>query len=617
MPAEAGSRLSGILSRYGERPELDLRHAPPGRKYRRIARWIQAWTSHSASVAEGSARRSSPRSSPSIVASTASGSLRRAGKRGVDTALEFVVIAHRAVSISRIRSALRSGPSAPASRWTPGSYEARSPGGASSCRVRSTMLAAALGERRCARRRARRSRPRPRIVRAVVDGSAPVAQQRRTSSSAPPASIASVRCSIRRVQLVARPVEREHARRHAQLLAPQPVGLGAQARAAARELERRARRAGGRSGGSRAAARGSRRASSACAAVAPLAVVQRSSTAARTRRSTRGGRAQVDERRAQVEPGAAGRGSASAPRARTSSIAACASAAYSPTEPDVVERPDADEAVRRPRHARRRVGWAVSTGSPRTGRIASAATISPPPRSASASAVADLPEAVGAEDGDDRVHRSGDGGDGRRAAERHRRRPTRSAPCGTSPGSAPAPGRSRSCSCGSCRARALDRCATCPRRAPHCRVPTSAWLRASAWAWIRSTSRSSRSCLTSSGTWLSMRRGIGAAARRVDERERVVVSDLVDDLERLAEVVLGLAGEADDDVGRQREARNLRRAGARRGRRSARASRCGASRAGSASSPTAAAGGRARRPHAHSRCAAMTSSRMSFGCGLV
>src|SRR4029453_17344945 len=48
----------------------------------------------------------------------------------------------------------------------------------------------------------------------------------------------------------------------------------------------------------------------------------------------------------------------------------------------------------------------------------------------------------------------------------------------------------------------------------------------------------------------------GAPAWRVDERERAVVGDLLHDLERLLEVALGLAGEADDDVGRQREVRD-------------------------------------------------------------
>ena len=43
--------------------------------------------------------------------------------------------------------------------------------------------------------------------------------------------------------------------------------------------------------------------------------------------------------------------------------------------------------------------------------------------------------------------------------------------------------------------------------------------------------------------------GLGAVARRVDEGVRAVVADLFDDLERLAEVGLRLAWEADDDVG--------------------------------------------------------------------
>ncbi len=46
--------------------------------------------------------------------------------------------------------------------------------------------------------------------------------------------------------------------------------------------------------------------------------------------------------------------------------------------------------------------------------------------------------------------------------------------------------------------------------------------------------------------------GLGAAPRRVDERERAVVADLLGHLERLLEVLLGLPREADDDVGRQR-----------------------------------------------------------------
>src|SRR5206468_2531383 len=45
----------------------------------------------------------------------------------------------------------------------------------------------------------------------------------------------------------------------------------------------------------------------------------------------------------------------------------------------------------------------------------------------------------------------------------------------------------------------------------------------------------------------------GALPRRVDERVRAVEADLLDYLERLAEVVLGLAWKAHDDVGRERE----------------------------------------------------------------
>src|SRR5436190_8506204 len=45
----------------------------------------------------------------------------------------------------------------------------------------------------------------------------------------------------------------------------------------------------------------------------------------------------------------------------------------------------------------------------------------------------------------------------------------------------------------------------------------------------------------------------GPLARRVHKRERALVAHLVDHFERLLEVALGLAGEADDDVGRQRE----------------------------------------------------------------
>ena len=45
---------------------------------------------------------------------------------------------------------------------------------------------------------------------------------------------------------------------------------------------------------------------------------------------------------------------------------------------------------------------------------------------------------------------------------------------------------------------------------------------------------------------------LGAPPRREDEGEGAVVADLVDDLERLLEVLVALAREADDDVGGQR-----------------------------------------------------------------
>ena len=54
------------------------------------------------------------------------------------------------------------------------------------------------------------------------------------------------------------------------------------------------------------------------------------------------------------------------------------------------------------------------------------------------------------------------------------------------------------------------------------------------------------------GQLVGHRRRLGLAPGRVDERERAVVADLLGDLERLLEVGLGLAREADDDVGGQR-----------------------------------------------------------------
>ena len=70
---------------------------------------------------------------------------------------------------------------------------------------------------------------------------------------------------------------------------------------------------------------------------------------------------------------------------------------------------------------------------------------------------------------------------------------------------------------------------------------------------------------------------VGALARRVDEGERTVEPDLLDDGERLPEVRLGLAGEADDQIGREREVGDRRRAAPRRAAGSARRRRCAAS----------------------------------------
>ena len=58
------------------------------------------------------------------------------------------------------------------------------------------------------------------------------------------------------------------------------------------------------------------------------------------------------------------------------------------------------------------------------------------------------------------------------------------------------------------------------------------------------------------GHLVGQRGRLGAVAGRVDEREGAVVAHLLDDLERLREVVLGLAREADDDVRPERDARD-------------------------------------------------------------
>src|SRR5947207_11170125 len=58
------------------------------------------------------------------------------------------------------------------------------------------------------------------------------------------------------------------------------------------------------------------------------------------------------------------------------------------------------------------------------------------------------------------------------------------------------------------------------------------------------------------GDVVGHRRRLGAGARRVDEREGPVVADFLDCAERLLKLGVGLAREADDQVGRQREVRD-------------------------------------------------------------
>ena len=52
------------------------------------------------------------------------------------------------------------------------------------------------------------------------------------------------------------------------------------------------------------------------------------------------------------------------------------------------------------------------------------------------------------------------------------------------------------------------------------------------------------------------RRGLGAGAGRVHERECAVETDLLDRPKRFVEVRVGLAREADDEVGREGEIRD-------------------------------------------------------------
>ena len=79
--------------------------------------------------------------------------------------------------------------------------------------------------------------------------------------------------------------------------------------------------------------------------------------------------------------------------------------------------------------------------------------------------------------------------------------------------------------------------------------PDPAWREASACCCVSSMRRSTRSRRTSGGTWSGQVGGGGAPARREHEGERRVERGLAHEVERLREVVLGLAGKAGDEVG--------------------------------------------------------------------
>ena len=122
--ADAGGRrvaLERDLVVVGERPDLDLLPSGAGGSTGGSRAASRRGRPTRAALGRGLGEAELARSSPSIVASTALGIGRRASNAAsMERPMEFVVGAHCAVSVSRIRSALRSGPSAPASRWTLG-----------------------------------------------------------------------------------------------------------------------------------------------------------------------------------------------------------------------------------------------------------------------------------------------------------------------------------------------------------------------------------------------------------------------------------------------------------------------------------------------------------------
>ena len=82
-------------------------------------------------------------------------------------------------------------------------------------------------------------------------------------------------------------------------------------------------------------------------------------------------------------------------------------------------------------------------------------------------------------------------------------------------------------------------------------IPTFDWLNARLCALIRSCSRCSRSSITSRVIWSSMVAAGVPGASAIFERISRGVTDLVDDLQRRLEILLGLAREADDEVAGQ------------------------------------------------------------------
>ena len=157
---------------------------------------------------------------------------------------EGLRVGRQRISSSR-RSALRSGPSAPASSMDLG--DPTRPG-----LLPAGVLAGAqrdLGGASASVARRRGERPicaSPRMRAAVGEGSTPLSRSARTSSTR---SAGEHRLGARRdarAQLRPRPRHDRDERRPPHAAAPQAVALGRQARSLLRELERRARRGGGR-----------------------------------------------------------------------------------------------------------------------------------------------------------------------------------------------------------------------------------------------------------------------------------------------------------------------------------------------------------------------------------